>query len=96
MVPLSNNPDIIGGSNRNPNHRAPNQQLTIGWLDSPLKIKILANAIPNAQGDWKKNTPTFTSTPRCCRDQHTYTPGWVFENAENLIDPAILGAPNPF
>ena len=30
-VPLSNNPFHFRGSNRNPNHRAPNQQGTISW-----------------------------------------------------------------
>ena len=46
-TPVSNNPFHFRGSNRNPNHRDPNQQLTISW-------KVL-----KSDGTWKTKTTCF-------------------------------------
>ena len=45
-VPLSNNPFHFRGSNRNPNHRAPNQQGTISWSNLSTNNYILPKTMP--------------------------------------------------
>ena len=68
-MPLSNKPGFIGGCNRNPNHRDPNQQLTISWRLVSAKqngVVFLKSQIVRWECEGKKNNIFFNGWRGTC------------------------------